>query len=392
MRYQTITIVVGLVALLVSCGTVPKPQELLDLEQLREGKQYQEAEAEQGELIGEGDAAYKKAIGSWEDEELDQSKHWALLASIKVRTALTIIAQEGAKQRITLAKKKLGEMKAIHAQLMEKDRETDEQLRLHDEIKAARKSAATKEAALKKKEASLKQKLTQAQKEKEQQAKLAAAQKVISDAAVALKKAETVQAATHAKGIYGVAAALLPRAQEAHKEGKASEANSIATAAKAKAEAAYTAALPLYLKARKGAEQQTKNQALQKAAAGVPGVTMRMKTLGQTQQLILPIPNLFKRSKTTPRAQKMAILNSIGALLKKYPGYPVIVNGYTSYRVRRSKRYVVAQARAQTVANHFVAMGVPFKRMGITGRGVEQMIAAKYSGLNNRVEVIILFQ
>ena len=160
--------------------------------QLRDGQQYQEAEAKQGELIGEGDAAYKKAIGSWEDEELDQSKHWALLASIKVRTALTIIAQEGAKQRITLAKKKLGEMKAIQAQLVEKDRETDEQLRLHGEIKAAKKSAAAKEAALKEKEAALKQKLTEAQKEKAQQAKLAAAQKVISDAAVALKKAETV--------------------------------------------------------------------------------------------------------------------------------------------------------------------------------------------------------
>lgn len=390
MRYLMTMLVTSL--LIVGCGTLPKPKELLDLEELREGKQYQEAEAKQGELIGEGDSAYKKAIETWEDEELEQTKHWALLASIKVRTALTIIAQAAAKQRIALAKEKLGEMKTIHAQLVEQDREADEQLRLHGEIKAARKSAAAKEAALKEKEAALKQKLTQAQKEKEQQAKLAAAQKVISDAAVALKKAETVQAATHAKGVYGVAAALLPKAQAAHKEGKASEANSIATAAKAKAEAAYTAALPLYMKARKGAKQQAMNQALQKDAAGVPAVTMRMKTLGQTQQLILPIPNLFKRSKTTPRAQKMAILNSIGALLKKYPGYPVIINGYTSYRVRRSKRYTISQARAQTVANHFVAMGVPFKRMGITGRGVEQMIAAKYNALNNRVEVIILFQ
>jgi hypothetical protein len=37
-------------------------------------------------------------------------------------------------------------------------------------------------------------------------------------------------------------------------------------------------------------------------------------------------------------------------------------------------------------------MGVPFKRMGVSGRGADDMVARKRSPVNDRVEVILLFQ
>jgi outer membrane protein OmpA-like peptidoglycan-associated protein len=371
--------------LLVGCATVPKPQELLDLEVLREGEQFKEAQDKQAELIAEAEEAYKKAVTAWEGEELEDAKHWSHVGSIKIRTALTLIAQQATRQRIEQAKAQLGQTQATYADLSAKIKEADEQLRLHGELNAAKRAAANKEAKLK-------AELDEQKRKQEEEKRLAEAQQIVAKAQLAVKMADTVDAATYAKSDYSVALTMLKKAEAALKVNKASEASAMAEAAKNKAEAAFAAAKPKFSHAKASAERKAKNQALQKDASAIAGVTVRMKTVGETQQLILPVPNLFKRYKTTPRGEKMGILNAIGALLKKYPGYPVIINGYTSYRVRRSQRFAVSQARAQQIASHFSTMGVPFKRFAVSGRGAENLIARKWSRLNDRVEVIILFQ
>ena len=48
--------------------------------------------------------------------------------------------------------------------------------------------------------------------------------------------------------------------------------------------------------------------------------------------------------------------------------------------------------RAQQVANHFVSMGVKFKRMAIAGHGSENLYGRRHSKVNDRVEVVVLFQ
>jgi outer membrane protein OmpA-like peptidoglycan-associated protein len=384
------TIIRSLIALivaaaLVGCATVPKPQELLDLEVMREAKDYEDAKDKQPDLTQESDDAHKKSVGAWEDEELELAKHWALLGTIKLRTALSLIKQETARQRMEAARKELAQVTEEHQDLTAKIKETDEQLELVAQLSAARKAAKEKEAALS-------AKLTEAQKREQEQKQLAEAQKKVGEAELAMKMADTVEAAKYAKTEYATAQSLMVRAKAALKAKNASDASATATMAKTRAEAAYHAARPKYLAAKQDAERKARNQALQKDAAAIGGVTVKMKSVGQTQQLIMPIVDLYKRANATPRPRKMTTLNEIGNLLKKYPEYPVIVNGYTSYRVRRSQRFAVSQARAQQVASHFVSMGVAFKRMAVAGHGSENMIGRRYSRINDRVEVVILFQ
>ena len=383
MTRRCVTILVA--AALAGCAHVPKPQELLDLAALRESKEYPAAQEKQPDLVRQSDDSYFKSLEAWKDEDLDISKHWANLGIIKLRTALAIVKEELLRNRAEAARKELAELKKREKELKRQLVDADEQLELHGKLGAARKAAQEKEAQLK-------EKLSEAQKREEEQKRLAEAQTKVAEAALALKQADTVEAARYAPNEYGIAQALLARAEAALKAGKASDAAATADMARSRAEAALAAARPQYTSARKVAERQARNQALQKDAAAVSGVSVRMKSVGETQQLILPVPDLFKRAETAPRAEKRGILNEIGALLKKYAEYPVIINGYTSSRVRPSQQYSVSQARAQEVANHLVSRGVEFKRMATAGRGSENPVAGRASPQNDRVEIIVLFQ
>jgi len=366
------------VATALGCAHAPKPKELLDLQALRDQRDYLSAQEKQPQLVKQSDEAYWKAVEAWKDEDLEITKYWANLGSIKLRTALSILRIELGRQRVETGRKQLVEVRTQHQDLKVKLAEAEEQLRLHDKLASARQSAKAQEEQLK-------AKLSEAEQRELEQKRLGEAQ-------LALKMADTVEAAKYAPNEYGVAQALLVRAEAAVKEGKGADVIQSLEAAKLKADAAFNAARPLYMAARKTAERQARNQALQKDAAAVTGVTVRMKAIGETQQLILPVTALFKRSASAPDAGKVSILNEIGVLLKRYPEYPIIINGYTSSRVRASQQYAVSHARASAVANHFTTLGVEFKRLVVAGRGAADFIGPKASPQNDRVEVIVLFQ
>ena len=367
--------------LLAACASAPKPKELLDLEVLRKAKTYEHAQQAQPELVKESDADYKKSVEAWDGSEMDLAKDWAILSTIKLRTAQAIVEEAATRASFDTLRKEIAGLKRERQEAQARIREADEQLRLHAKLAAARKTAQDKD-----------KELTEAQKREQEQRALADAQKKVAEAELAMKMADTVEASKHAATEYAGAQALLTRAEASLKAGNATDASATAELAKAKAEAAYNAARSVYLAAKKQAERQAQNQALQKDAAAITGVTVKMKSSGDTQQLILPVLDLFKRGKSAPKPEKIAVLNAIGQLLKKYPDYPVIINGYTSARVGKSQQYVVSYARAQAVATHFASMGVNLKRIASSGQGGESPIAPKRSTANDRVEVILLYQ
>jgi len=361
-------------ALLGGCGTLPKPQELLSLEQLRQGERFQQAQKQQAQLMAESEEAYKKAVEAWQDKDLEQAKHWSTLGAVKLRTATALVATQVTRERSEAVRAKLAKVQAERADVELKLAETNEKIRLHEQLTAARKAIKDKETEL-----------SVAQ-------QLANAEQKVSKAQLALKMADTVEASKYAPEAYALAQAMLEKAAAAVKAKNPSDASASADIAQAKADAAYAAARPLYLAAKQTASRQAQHQALQKEAAALKGVTVKLATAGQTQQLIIPIYSLFKRRSTAPLGDKLATLTAIGELLKKYPGYPTIINGYTSHLVPSGQRYAMSLARAQQVANHFVSMGLPLRQFVIAGLGGENLFARKNSPINDRVEVVLLFQ
>jgi outer membrane protein OmpA-like peptidoglycan-associated protein len=361
-------------AALAGCAHALKPKELLDLAALRATKESEVAQEQQPDLWRDADAPYWKAIDAWQRSNVEEAQYWATLGAIKLRTALNAVREEAARRRVEETRKQLAELRGQQQALRAELGDVEEQLRLYEKLAAARRAAKEKE-----------QQLSEAQQRQQAQARLRETQ-------MALKMAETVEAARYAPADYVAAQSLLAAAEAALRDGRVSDAAATAEVAKAKADAALTVARPLYLAERKAAERQARNQALQKDAAAIAGITVRMRAIGETQQLILPVPDLFRRGDATPRPDKLGLLDAIGALVKKYGEYPVIINGYTSSRVRAAQQYALSQARAQKVADRLVSQGVEASRIAVTGRAADDPIAARSSPLNDRVEIILLFQ
>jgi outer membrane protein OmpA-like peptidoglycan-associated protein len=364
--------IIAILALLLvpSCAPPPKPQELLGIEALRKGERFDQAKKDQQALSAESEQEYKKAVEAWQDKDLDEAKHWATLATIKLQTALDLVEQELTRERLAADRKQLLTVQSERATVEGALAETKEKIKLVEELGKARKAAAQ---------------LTEEQ-------QIAAAEQKISKAQLALKMADTVEASKYAPEAYSLAQAMLDKASAALKVKNPMDASAAAEVAQTRADAAYATARPMYLQARATATRQAQNQALQKDAAAIGSLQVKLEASGETQRLVLPIYSLFKRSKATPVPDKVVVLNSIGALLKKYPGYPVLINGYTSHLVGARQRQAISLARAQQVANHFVSLGLPLNRFAVSGLGGENLFARKMSPINDRVEVVLLFQ
>ncbi|MGB0678663.1 MAG: OmpA family protein [Polyangiales bacterium] len=348
-------------SLVLGCAAAPKPQELTQLETMREGQRYHALKESQAELMAESDTAFERSTAAWQDGELDVSKHWAELGTIKMRTAIAL-----QKKRLLALK-----FKSLHKQVQaEQGRKASLAQQLKD--------AGEKAELYAKLDASV---------------ELADAQKKISAAQLAQKQADSVDARKHADATYRELSGLLNEAVAAAGAGNASIAAAKADMAKAKAEAAYAEARPAYLKARSNAKVKEQNAALQKDIAGIAGVTVSVENVGPTRQLVVPVLGLFKRRSTTMIGAKESIISALSTQLKKHKGFQVVVNGYTSYRVPARQRYEVSKERAQAVANKFIAAGVESERVAVAGRGVEKMAERRRSGpLNERVEVIIILK
>lgn len=364
-------------ALLAACATPPKPQELEAFERMQKQPAVKTARDQQKALVGESEQAHKKAVAAWEDEDLERAKHFAVLASVKLKTALALVEQETLEKQIAETRAQISKVTDEQKELADDLGEADEKIALYTKLNAAKSAKAKQEAMLK---------LAQ-----ENAKELLAAQQKIAEAELALKRADTVEASKHAAAVYKQAQAELAKARAAFKAKDADKASTAAAAAKTKAEVAHATAKAIYVKQKNAAAKQKRNLTLQKKAAAIQGITVKLRKTGGTQQLILPVPYLFKRGMKI-RPERVAVLNAIAQLLKAYPDYPVIITGYTSFRVPRRRRYVISQGRAQAVVSHFASMGLGVKRFAVNGGGAENRVAARRSRLNDRVEIAVLFQ
>ena len=356
----------GVSATAMGCGHAPKPQELVTLESMRQGDAYDKVLKTQAQLMKESEEFYTKANEAWEEEELETSKHYALLGTIKLRTALTLQEQITTQQQSKALAAKAKGLEEEYADLKERIRNAEEKAGLREEIVATKAEAELK-------------------------GELANAQQKINEARIAQKQADSVEAKKYAPDTYAQLEALLSQASAAVSSGDAVSATKAADQAKARADAAYSASRPLYMKARKESDVKAENDALQKEAASIAGVTPTIENIGQTQQLVIPILGLFKGKGTEMLAEKEAVVTALGQLLAKHPRFHVIINGYTSYKVPTPQRTSISQSRAQTVANKFIALGVTSDRVAASGRGVEKLAnKRRTSNVNDRVEVQII--
>ena len=378
MRTLALAVAIGVGA----CGgTPPRPAELVALDELRALPDAEGAAQQSPDLVGDSDQLRRRADGKWKSGSLDEAKRLALMATVQLKTAIAQFRHERSRKQLADLDKKLNVRSRERARLEKELGQLQEQVALLEELKSTRaKAAADKEA--------LNTKLSREQQKAE-------VDKRISAADLAIKNADTVEAARHAADRYKAALETLARARVELDKGDLAAAAADADKAAQQAQQAFETARPKYEEAAQAEAGKVRDEALARDAASIGGVTVRLERKGDITRLRLPLIGLFKGKGTTIRADKAHVIDAIAKLLTKYPTYPVQITGYTDNKGKREQLIERSQARAQSVFVTLIQKGADAKRFVVSGLGPDSPIVDNKSRsgreANNRVEVIFLY-
>jgi outer membrane protein OmpA-like peptidoglycan-associated protein len=375
-----------------ACATPPKPRELEALEAIRRSPAVTEAAKRSPDLVATSDRLGAKAREEWEANELEEARRDALMAQIKLKTALALLEQEQAKARIQALSTEQAEADEELANVSKDLAAVTEQLNLLRRLGDARKTADADKQKLSQQMSSDQQK---AQAEQQRLAQQLVTEQKMAAAQLALKTADTVEASKYAPPEYAAANDMFAKAQAEVKQGNFQGAQASADVAKKNADRATELSKPLYAQNEQTAQNRARDDALGKDASAIPGVSVRLERKGDLQRLVISVPDIFAKKQTSFAAGKDAILDPIAALINKYPTYPIQIIGHTDNKGKAGELLALSNARAQSVYSALATRGVDGKRMLVSGVGGEQPIVdnrtAANRARNNRIEIIFLY-
>jgi outer membrane protein OmpA-like peptidoglycan-associated protein len=368
----------------LGCATPPKPRELDALEKLRKDPQMPAARKKAPDLCKKADTAFGTATEKWQSNDLDESVNHALLGQIYYHHAIALADQDKSNARIADAEDTLATV-------------SDEQEKVQKELDDTNEKIGLLQKQVQKTEELKALEAQMAADKKASDEKLVTAEKV-ADAELALKTAETVNAAKYAPEVYKQAKEILAKAQAEMQAGQMQQAQTSASIAIKTAENATAAAKPRYAADSQVEENRKKADALFAEAARLPGVTARTDTRGALHRVVISIPAdlLFVKRQTVIAPGKGFVLDSVAELIKKkeYQDFPVQIIGHTDSRgAAQSALLAMSGARAQSVFNALITRGVDARRLMASGQGGAEPIAdGRNRASNFRVEVVFLYQ
>ncbi|MFL5305782.1 MAG: hypothetical protein ACJ8F1_11235, partial [Polyangia bacterium] len=205
-----LTVVLGSVGL--ACATPPKPRELEAFDNLRQTNQAKlpDVARRSPDLMAEADRRSTAAHEEWQSNDLEESRTNALMAQIKLKTAIAVYDQDQLKAQIQSLSSQESHAQEELTGLQKDLASEQEKLALLQKYVDARKTAEADKQRLSQEMTTEQQK---AQAEQERLSQQLAAQQKIAAAQLAMRTADTVDAAQYAKTDYGMATELLSRAE-----------------------------------------------------------------------------------------------------------------------------------------------------------------------------------
>jgi outer membrane protein OmpA-like peptidoglycan-associated protein len=377
-----------MVALALGCATPPRPRELDAWDNLKKGANTQEAAKRSPDLVTSADKLGAKATEEWQSNDLEESRRDALMAQIKLKTALALAEQDRLKAKI----EKLSAGQAASEEELEsvsKDlaSETEKLVLLQKYLDARHAADADKQR--------LAQQVNSEQQKYETEQQRAATEQKILGAQLALRTADTVEASKYASAEYRAATDMLEKAQGELKASAFAAAQASADVAKKNADQAAELSKPRYEQAAQVSQNKMRDDSLSRDATGLPGVSVRSERRGELQRLVVAVPDLFVKKQTTLAPGHDAVLDGLAGLINKYPSYPVQVVGHTDNKGKSGELVAISAARAQAVFAALISRGVESKRLMPSGVGSDEPLEDNRTpagrAKNNRVEIVFLY-
>jgi outer membrane protein OmpA-like peptidoglycan-associated protein len=387
-----IAVVTGAIGL--GCATPPKPRELETFDTLRKANEANlpDAAKRSPDLTAEADRRSAAARDEWQSNDLQESRRDALIATIKLKSALAIYEQDQLKARLQTLSGQQAQAEEESAGLLKDLASEQEKLGLLQKYVDARKTADADQQRLSQQMSSEQQK---AQAEQQRLSQQLVSEQKIAAAQLAMRTADTVEASRYASAEYTAAGDLLAKASAELKQNDFTAAQASAEVAKKNADRAAEVAKPQYEQAAQSNENKARNEALAHDAPGIAGVKVRIDPRGDLQRLVIVIPEMFKKRDPNIAPGHDGTLDAVAELLKKYPSYPVQVIGYTDNRGKSNELIAISAARAQAVYSALAERGVEVKRLMVSGLGGEDPFVDNRSAAgrakNNRVEIVFMY-
>jgi outer membrane protein OmpA-like peptidoglycan-associated protein len=380
------------VSLGLGCATPPRPRELDAYEAIKKGANTQEAAKRAPDLVASSDKLGAKAREEWESNDLDDSRRDALMAQIKLKTAIALAEQDRLKAKIEKLSADQAAAEEDYASVSKDLASETEKLTLLQKYLDARKNADADKQRLSQQMSTDQQKAEAEQQRLSQQ--LVTEQKIAA-AQMSLRTAETVDAPKYASAEFRAASDMVEKAHAELKQSAFAAAQASAEVAKKNADRAAELAKPQYEQASQASENKMRDEALAHDAAGIAGVTVRIERRGDLQRLVLAVPDLFAKKATAMAPGQDGVLDGLATLIKKYPSYPVQVVGHTDNKGKSGELIALSAARSQAVFSSLVSRGVEARRLMTSGVGGDEPIADNHSmagrAKNNRVEIVFLY-
>jgi outer membrane protein OmpA-like peptidoglycan-associated protein len=378
----------------VACATPPKPRELELFDTLRKTNEatLPEASKRSPDLTAEADRRSAAARDEWQSNDLPESRRDALIATIKLKSALAIYEQEQLKAKIQSLSGQQAQAEEESAGLLKDLASEQEKLALLQKYVDARKTADADKQRLSQQMSNEQQK---AQAEQQRLSQQLVSEQKIAAAQLAMRTADTVEAGRYASAEYTAAGDLLAKASAELKQNDYTAAQASAEVAKKNADRAAELAKPQYEQAAQSNENKARNEALARDAPTIAGVKVRIDPRGDLQRLVIVIPELFTKRNPNIAPGHDNTLDGVATLLKKYPSYPVQIIGYTDNRGKSNELIAISAARAQAVYSALAERGVEVKRLMVSGLGGEEPFVDNKSAAgrakNNRVEIVFMY-
>jgi len=336
-----------------------------------------------------GDTLGAKAREEWESNDLEESRRDALMAQIKLKTALALTEQDQMKARIQALSTQQADAEEELAGVTKDLASATEALELRRKLGDAQKAAAADRDRLAQEMSSEQQKL---QAEKQKLTLELATQQKVAAAELALRTADTVEANKYAQAPYSAATDMLAKARAEVKSGDLVGAQLSAEVARQHAERASELAKPAYEQAEQSTQSHARDEALQRDATAISGVAIRIERIGDSQRLVISVQDLFTKKEIALGPGHEPLLDSLASLINKYPTYPIQVLGRTEARGKPGELLAMSQARAQSVSTALAARGVDPRRMTVSADApLNDPKSPSTRGKTNQVEIVFLY-
>ncbi len=373
------------------CATPPKPRELEGFETLRKNPGLGDAAKKSPDLVAAADKLATKSGEEWQSNDLEESRRDALMAQVKLKTALAISEQDQMKARIQVLSGQQADAEEELATATKDLTAAKEALELREKLGEAQRAAAADRERLAQEMSSEQQK---AQAEKQKLTMQLATEQKLAAAQLALRTADTVEANRYAQPSYSAAADMLKKAEAEIKAGDLVGAQLSAEVARQHAERAAEMAKPAYEQAEQTTQNRARDEALQRDATAISGVDVRIERIGDSQRLVISVQDLFTKKDTALGPGHEKLLDELSKLINKYPTYPIHVLGRTETRGRPGELLAMSQTRAQSVSTALAARGVDPRRMTVSAEPPtpsESKSGPTPRAKSNRVEIVFLY-